>query len=95
MGEMHPLTYRAKYGKEEMTFRFELRETPGCWRIYIRQQPGYRRRSTTAHATHRLSDNGNHYICWQGRIQTKDEAEAVAKLWADKTAAYIVMGHRF
>ncbi len=93
MGARHRMSYTASDGKSN--FRFELCELPESWRIYICQQPSYGKRAADASIVHRLATGPRNYICWTGKIATRGQAEALARLWADKTAEYIATGRRF
>ena len=55
------------------------------WRIYIISQ------IDSSHAAHWLRDPGDSYpyICWDGDIETLEQAKSVASLWAECTAEYI------
>ena len=77
-------------------YQFEFHQMPdGTYRIYIVKQPSYCGRNQSAHATHRLSDGGRHYICWEGKLYSLHEAKKVAAVWADKTQRYIKYGAGF
>jgi len=75
-------------------FSFE-KQSGGTWRVYIEDQPSYGRRSSGAHETHRLSDGGRKYICWDSQLNSLKDAKGVAALWSDKTQEYIRTGRRF
>ncbi len=66
------------------------------WRIYIINNIDYGHMDTDGHSTHRNHFNGDTYksICWRGRINTLDDAKAIAALWADTTAIYASQGRR-
>ena len=86
--------YRTRDGREDYKFSFE-RQTNSTWRTYILRQPGYGTRSSGAHITHRLSDGGRKYICWDTPLRSLAEAKQLAAAWADKTQDYIKYGRRF
>ena len=92
--ETYRLTYKAARARTK--FEFELRQLPDAgWRVYILKQPSYGRRHVTAHTSHRLSDENGRFVCWRGVLKTKEEAAAVARLWADRTAEFIATGNLF
>lgn len=72
-------------------FRFVYTATAG-WRAFIDEAPRYEGRSEGAGPTHRLIDNGRHYICWSTRVDSKSAMESIADLWAKATVMYIVHG---
>ncbi len=77
-------------------FEFEHREVDGEWRAYIRQQPNYGNRPDDLHSTHRYRDHqGDRFVCWSEPVRSRAESEAIAKLWAQKTSAYIEDGEPF
>lgn len=88
------LYYRTEDGGADYGFSFEI-QSNGTWRVYIESQPSYRGRATDAHSTHRLSDNGSMFICWDRPISTYKAAKNIAALWANKTQEYIRTGRRF
>jgi len=69
------------------------------WRVYIINlcDADYAGRDTGGHATHRNHFSGDTYksICWSTRINTFDEAKAVAAAWGNTTALYIQNGGSF
>ena len=91
--ETHRFSYKASNGRSRFTF--DLCRLRSGWRIYIRRQPSYGRRPATAHISHRLTDDHGRFVCWRGALKTKAEAEAVARLWAEKTVEYIATGTTF
>lgn len=86
--------YRTKDRRADYEFSFE-RQTGGDWRAYILDQPSYGSRDEGADATHRYTDNGRHYICWNRAIRSEADVHKVAALWADCTQEYIRSGKRF
>jgi len=77
-------------------YYFSIEKVGGEWRIYILDQPSYGSRSSSAHATHRLSDgSGRKYVCWTGSLYSEADAWQIAALWADKTQNYIRSGSGF
>lgn len=86
--------YRTKDGRADYHFSFE-EQSNGTWRAYIQKQPDYGSRSSSPHATHRLSDGGRQYVCWSTPLHSEEEARAVAAAWADATQKYIRDGTRF
>ena len=86
--------YRTRDGRAD--YGFSIAElSDGTFRAYISSQPGYGSRSTGAHETHRLTDGGRPYVCWTNRLQSAEDAQRVAALWADATQEYIRTGQRF
>ena len=79
-----------------MTMDFYFMDCGGStgWQIYIINDIDYKGRDTSSHATHRNHFTGDTYksICWNSRINTLDEAKAIASLWADTTSRYIMLG---
>jgi len=86
--------YRTRDGLADYRFSIE-RQTNGAYRVFILAQPSYGSKSTAAHATHRLSAGGRHYVCWNRPLRSEGEAKTVAALWADATQQYIKSGRRF
>jgi hypothetical protein len=86
--------YRTSDGSADYGFSFE-RQSNGTWRAFIASQPSYNGRPSGAHATHRLSDGGRQYVCWNRELSTEAEARQVAAHWADKTQEYIRSGRQF
>jgi hypothetical protein len=86
--------YRTRDAQADYRFSIE-RQRNGTYRAYICSQPSYGPRGTAAHETHRLTAGGRHYICWNRPIDTEEEAQSVAALWADATQEYIKTGRRF
>jgi hypothetical protein len=91
---MRKIKYRTRDRQADYYFGFE-EFTDGTFRIYILEQPGYRGRDDSSHATHRLSDSGGRFICWDSPIHGLDDAKRVAAAWADATQKYIRDGTRF
>ena len=88
------VSYRTRNGRSD--YRFRLTRLPdGGYRAYILDHPGYGSRDASSAVTHRLSDSQGDYVCWTGRLKTREEARQVAATWADKTEDYILRGHRF
>lgn len=75
----------------EFVFRYQHSTTTG-YRAYIVSAPSYGRRSTDLHSTHRLTDSGEHYVCWSSTIKTEREMDAVVDLWCKATVMYIILG---
>ena len=88
------VNYRTRNGRSDYRFRIARTSDRG-YRVYILNQPSYGSRGTGDHATHRLSDPHGRYVCWTGRLNTREEARQVAATWADKTEDYILKGLRF
>lgn len=86
--------YRSRDGLED--YRFEIVQlSSGNFRIFILESPDYCGRDEGCHPTHRLSDAGRKYVCWDGPIRSVQQAKQVAALWADSTQRYIKHGTRF
>jgi hypothetical protein len=88
------IKYRTKDGQADYEFSFE-RRSDGQWRAYILSQPSYRGRPTDSHSTHRLSDSGRKYVCWDTPIRTSESLKTVVAKWSDSTQDYIKYGVRF
>jgi hypothetical protein len=86
--------YRTADGTEDYAFRFLETERDG-FRVYVISQPNYCGRSEDTHSTHRLTDSAGWFICWTARIESYEDAKAVAKKWAEATEKYIKHGQRF
>jgi|GEM_PF-1152636 len=84
--EIRSVRYRTSDGEEDYVFDF-VRRLDG-WRVYIVSSPSYGSRSTGSIETHRLTDGGRRFICWDRPLSTLDDAKSVAALWADATQAY-------
>lgn len=91
------LDYRTSDGSLVIDFFILYCDDEIGWRIYIISDIDYKRQNTNGHATHRNHFDGDTYksICWQGRLNTIEEAKAVAALWGDCTAKYIKGGGSF
>lgn len=83
--------YRTKDGRTDYGFSIE-QQSDGSLRAFIASMPGYGSRSTDAHTTHRLTDNGRHFICWNKKLYDEDELKSVISLWSDATQEYIKSG---
>lgn len=91
---MRRIYYRTRDGQADYRFGFQ-QFNDETWRVYILEQPSYRGRNDSAHVTHRLSDSGGRFICWNSPIRSFEEAKRVAAAWADLTQKYIRDGTRF
>lgn len=89
---MITLAYRTYDGQADYKFRFEL--VGGNWQAYIVQQPDYRGRLASDHASHRLGLGRTETprVCWTKPLPSLEQAKEVAALWADHTQAYIATG---
>jgi hypothetical protein len=85
------IKYRTKDGRADYEFSFE-QEWNGDWRAYIVSQPSYGSRATDAHSTHRLTDHGRRYVCWDSPIRSRADLKSVVALWSDRTQDYIRYG---
>ena len=54
--------------------------------------PSYGSLPSDADTTHRLKDNGRHYVCWTRKLYDEDEVKAIAAKWSDATQVYIKTG---
>lgn len=72
-------------------FRLVYTQSNG-WRAYIDEAPPYAGRNDGCVSTHRLIDAGQYYICWSSRVNSRENMEAIAQLWAKATVMYIVNG---
>ena len=88
------LYYRTKDGRADYGFEL-VTLSNGTERAYITSQPSYQGRDDSAHPTHRLTDDGHKYVCWNAPVRGRDAIKAVAALWADSTQEYIKTGKRF
>lgn len=83
--------YRTKDGLADYRFSFE-RQADGNYRAYITSMPSYGTRNTSMMVTHRLLDNGRHFVCWSNPLRSLADVKQVAALWADLTQTYIKTG---
>ena len=87
------LNYTATSSRgNKYNFRFEYRQAGSGWRAYIINSPSYGSRATGLRDTHRLTDNGRHYVCWVPEPSRLDQMTEVSKLWAKATVDYIETG---
>jgi hypothetical protein len=75
-------------------FSFE-QDADGYWLAFIEKQPPYGDRKTDGHSTHRLTEDGRKYVCWDSPIESLEACHQVAALWADATQEYIRTGKNF
>lgn len=91
-GTFHSFTYyRTKDGLADYGFSFE-QQVNGGWRAYIQSMPSYGSRNTGLHATHRLTDSGRYYVCYDPAPRSEADVRKVAALWANLTQEYIKTG---
>ena len=85
------LYYRSSDNTLTFDFVFWHLSQDEGWRIYIINQIDYGTHSHGSHSAHWLHDYRDTYpyICWAGKIETLQQAKAVASLWADATALYV------
>ena len=88
---MSTIYYRTKDGRTDYGFSFE-RQADGSWRAYIVSMPSYGLRETSLSVTHRLTDGGRYYVCWNQPLWSETDVRKVAALWADLTQVYIRTG---
>ena len=74
---------------------FTLKKLPSGYRCYIKRTPSYRNRSTSLHATHRLSDSRGKYICFTADLPYIAQARTLCRQWSDLTQRYIETGRTF
>ena len=81
-----------RYKGRDFRFVFRFVYTPATgWRAYIVESPSYEGRSEGI-ATHRLVSDRQYYICWSTRVDSRDDMQAIADIWARATVMYIVDG---
>ena len=85
--------YQTGYGNL-YEFSFEA-QTDGTYRAYIVNQPDYGQKDSRSSVVHRLQDGERFYVCWQPAAASREEAKAVAGLWATYTDRYILKGLPF
>lgn len=73
-------------------YSFTYEYTSTGWRIYIDRQPGYSGRAEDGLRTHRFGVGSRPSVCWTRQITTLDDAQKIARLWADCTDHYIATG---
>jgi hypothetical protein len=86
--------YRTKDGRADYGFSVE-RQSDGSHRAYITSQPSYQGRDADGHSTHRLSEGGRPYVCWDRPLNSERDTLKVAAEWADRTQDYIRTGRTF
>jgi len=86
--------YRTQDEREDYTFSFE-EQGDGSWLAFIIDSPEYGRRSEGLHETHRLTQDGRNYVCWDRPLNDPRDCMEVAARWADCTQEYIRSGKRF
>ncbi len=89
--EVNQIYYRTKDGRADYGFSLE-QQSDGSFRAYITSMPSYGSRNTSLHTTHRLTDTGRFYVCWNQKIYSSTELKQVVALWADLTQRYIKTG---
>jgi hypothetical protein len=89
--QMSRTFYRTKDGRADFGFSFE-RLSDGSIRPYIDSMPSYGSRDTGLHTTHRLTEGGRYYVCWDRPLRSVEEAKQVVALWSDLTQEYIKSG---
>jgi len=85
------IRYRAT-GGVDYVFGFEWIPARTTWRAYIITQPGYGNRPTGSIDTHRMSEGGRSFVCWDRSLPTELDAANVAAAWAEATQHYIATG---
>lgn len=94
--ELRNILYRSSPNGRDYSFTFSL--VGGGWRIHINNSPDYEDRDSGSVATHRIDIATRPYVCWapDGRnmapIESLEQAQSVAALWADCTENYILTG---
>lgn len=93
--------YLTKDGSLDIDFVFMDCEGTIGWRIYIITPIDYKRCSPSrpegSGSAHWLKASGEtyRYVCWSEKIESKEDAKEVARLWAECTAYYIKHGGDF
>lgn len=89
--------YCVEHSEEEtgICCRFRIERAERGYRAYILRPPDYAGRPQSFRLTHRLEDGKGVYVCWNSPIDSPESAEAVARLWTEKTGEYIRSGQRF
>lgn len=95
--ETGPMVYFAndRHGRTDREYRFNYKYVGDSWRAYILRMPDLCGRNAGGGITHRLYDNGQHYICWNTRVATLKEMQTISRVWADSIQEYIATGTRF
>jgi len=79
-----------------MTFSFKYEKVGTIWQAFIVECPDYGPRSTSNHATQRITHtDGRHYISLPPGLQKLDQITEISKMWAEATAKYIDVGGVF
>ncbi len=87
-------TYRTESGRNYFRWSFE-QQANGTVRAYILAQPDYEGRDEDGHSTHRYGLGERPYICYDPMPDNLQDAINIAKVWAEKTEAYIRWGETF
>lgn len=91
---IHYYKYPVRCGPVTKTFRFKYVKINDSWRAYILGHTYYFGRNASAHATHRIYDNG-YYICWDRPVAYLDDMVSISEKWAEETLRYIRTGKGF
>jgi hypothetical protein len=83
------------HGSNDREYRFNYRKVNNSWRAYILRMPDLRGRDASSMVTHRLSDDGGAYICWNSDVRTLKDMQAISRVWANSIQEYISTGKRF
>lgn len=83
--------YRTTDGRADFGFSVE-QQNDGSLKAFILSMPSYGSRDTGLHATHRLTDGGRYYICWNSKLYNEGDLRSVIALWSDATQTYIRTG---
>lgn len=88
------IVYYSLDGTAAFRFSFEAQPSGGV-KIFVLQQPDYGGRDQGALATHRHTEAGRFYICFEPLPRTSEDARQVARAWSELTLRYVRTGQRF
>lgn len=82
-----------RHGRSDKEYRFNYKKVGDGWRAYILRTPSFGSRSMDSGTIHRLTDgNGQHYICWDRKVDTLKDMQTISRYWADRIQEYIATG---
>lgn len=84
-----------RHGRKDKEYHFNYKKIDGAWRAYILRMPDLGSRDPNSIPTHRLWDNDQPYICWNGRVTSLKDIQTISRHWADAIQEYIETGKRF
>jgi hypothetical protein len=80
---------------DKYVFRFTFRQSEG-WRIYLLSYPFSTHNRCVSGDFHMLLDEFDRpYVCWDGYIDTYQDALSVARRWAQLYERYVYCGTPF